>query len=70
VLLEVAVVLLQLGHTLRKYPGVIRRLLPRQNNRVDEGGHPAVSRRRLVFLFGFVMNGEQLLFVRREGWNE
>ena len=38
VLLEVTVVLLQRGRALRECPGVIRRLLPR-DNRVDERGH-------------------------------
>ena len=39
VLLEITVVLLQLGGALRECPGVIRRLLPRENNRLDERGH-------------------------------
>ena len=45
VLLEITVVLLQLGGALRECPGVIRRLLPRENNRLDERGHlPSVKR--------------------------
>ena len=41
VLLEVAVVLLQLGRAHRECPGVVRRLCARQDNRVDERGHVA-----------------------------